>query len=271
MTNFTFEPELNRTPPRPVRYRHGWQAGCGVWFIRLFMLPHTIIGIGFLCYAIASTGLFAAVGLLGSNYDGRIVKKDDTRSSKGTRHYYVQYVYDVDGQGYSGEVKVDKERFDQVREGDAITVRAWDVMPDSGQWPRVPGHWPASCVGELWAVTMFWNGILSIFLWWMYVRPWRQRRLVRIGIPTAGIIREVNMQVNKGTKSFVIRYEYAVPATDDRPGQVLNGKLRSTVKNAEHAKRGDVATVLFHPRKPSRSLLYAYCDYRAAGEKVGRI
>jgi hypothetical protein len=86
---------------------------------------------------------------------------------------------------------------------------------------------------------------------------------VSIGIPTQGIIRDVKMQMNKGTKNYVMVYEYAVPATEDQPGQIRNGRLTTTVKSAAGAMRGDVVTVLFHPRKPRRSLLYAYSDYRA--------
>jgi hypothetical protein len=266
MTNLTFESELNGPTPRPVRYRDGWNAGCGLWCVRLFTLPHTIVGITVLCIAIASTGQFAAVGLLGKSYEGKIVKKDDSRSTKGTRHYYVQYTYDVDGRGYRGEVKVTKDRFDEMREGDAITVRAWDVMPDSGQWPRVPGHLPIEDLGGKWFFAVFWNGLMSVFLWMVYVRPWRQRQLVRIGIPTQGIIRDVNTYTNKGTKNYVLKYEYAVPATEEQPGQVLHGRLTSTVKAAAGANRGDVVTVLYHPQKPRRSLLYAYSDYRATTE-----
>jgi hypothetical protein len=230
------------------------------------MLPHTIAGIVILCVAIASTGLFVAVGLLGNTHDGKIVRKDDTRSTKGNRHYYVQYQYEVDGGHYSGEVKVSKEHYDDVREGDAITVRAWDAMPDSGQWPRVPGHWPIEDLGGKWFFAVFWNGILSVFLWLMYVRPWRQRQLVRFGILTKGIIREVKTHMNKGTKNYVICYDYAAPSTDERPGQVYAGKLTSIAKSAQLAAAGDVPTVLYYPHKPWRSVLYAYSDYRVVTE-----
>src|SRR5262245_32613943 len=106
MSDHVFEPELNSPIPRRVGYRDGVATGCGIWFIRLFILPHTIGGIGFLCLAIGSTGLFLAVGLFGTTYEGRIVKKDDTRAVKGTKHWYVQYTYDVDGQAYWSEVQV---------------------------------------------------------------------------------------------------------------------------------------------------------------------
>jgi hypothetical protein len=173
-------------------------------------------------------------------------------------------MYEVDGRGYSGEVKVSKEHFDEVREGEAITVRAWDVMPDSGQWPRLPGHLPIEDLAGKWFFAAFWNGILSLFLWLFYVSPWRQRQLVSIGIPTQAIIRDVNVQMNKGTKNYVMLYEYAVPVTEDQPGRVLTGKLSSTAKAAASAKRGEVVTVLYDPRKPRRSLLYRYSSYRAA-------
>jgi hypothetical protein len=199
MTNFTFEPELNRPTPRPVRYGDGCQTGCGIWFVRLFMLPHTLVGIGFLCAAIWFTSQFAAVGLFGTTCDGKVVKKDDTRRTKGARRYFVIYTYELNGQAHTSELLVDEQRFAEINEGDAITVRVWEATPDSGQWPRLPGYWPIGRVGGAWLVAVFWNSILSIFLWTFYVRPWRQRQLVRIGIPAEGIIRDVSTYVNKGT------------------------------------------------------------------------
>jgi hypothetical protein len=51
------EPELTGPTPRAVGYRDGCATGCGLWFLRLFTLPHTIIGIAVLCSALWSTGL----------------------------------------------------------------------------------------------------------------------------------------------------------------------------------------------------------------------
>lgn len=264
MTEHTFEPELNVALPRRVRLRDGFRAGCALWFVRLFLLPHTLVGIGILCAALWTTGIFLAVGVFGSSYDGVIVKKDASRAVKGTKGWYVKYTYTVDGREYATEVSVSKERFAEINEGDAITVRALESSPESGPWPRVPGHWPITELGGKWIITLFWNGIMSVFLWNMYVRPWRIRRLVRWGWPTEGIIRDVQMKTGKGSTSYRINYEYASCPVDGSDGQLFSGKMTSTVKDASYAQTGHLITVLYDPNKPTRSVVYRYSDYRAA-------
>ncbi len=264
MITHQFEPELNLPTPRQVRYRNGFATGCGMWSIRLFLLPHTIVGIGALCVALWSTGVYVAVGLFGTNYEGRIVKKDESRSSKGVKHYYMKYTFTVDRQPYSEDVPVSQERFAEIHEGDAITVRALESAPDTGQWPRIPGHWPIQELGGKWFFALFWNGVMSIFVWQMYVVPYRQCGLVRWGQPTEGIIRNKTKQVNKGTKSYRLTYEFAAPAADGSKGQVLTGKMTTTLTEAANAHEGQLVTVLYHPDKPWRNTLYAYSCYRAA-------
>lgn len=264
MSEFTFEPELLETAPRRVKFRDGYKAGCGMWGIRIIMLPHTIIGVGFLVLAVGTTLQFFAVALLGTNCEGKIVKKDDSRSVKKSPRYYLLYEFTLDERIHTGEVQVDVEQFRAVNEGDPISVRAWDVLPDRGQWPRVSGHWQILSIGETWIPALFWNGVLSFFIWHMYVRPWRQRCLVRSGVPTAGIVRRVTEQQHKGSKSYRIEYEYAAIPLDDTVSRTFKGRTTSTVKGAELAKEGDLITILYFPNKPHRSVAYRYADYRAA-------
>ena len=264
MSDYPFEPELNQPTPRRVRYRDGLNTGCGLWFVRLFMLPHTIVGIGALAIVLYFTGLFIGVGLFGKDFDGKITKKDDSRTGKGTRYYYLKYEYTVAGQQHTDEVSVSAERFAEINEGDAITVRALEFAPESGQWPRVPGHWPITGLGAKWLFALFWNGVLSVFLWHLYVRPWRQRVLARYGLTTSGIIRKVTEVQNRGSKSYRIDYEYAGIPLDDCLSRTFQGRTESSVKGAEFARVGHLITVLYLPGKPHRSVAYRYSDYRAA-------
>lgn len=164
MSGFSIEPELNSPTPRRVGYRDGAKTGCGLWFIRLFLLPHTIIGIGFLSVAIGSTGLYVAVGLFGETYDGKVVKKE-TRKHKTGKTNYAHYVFTADGREHTGEVSISEAGFAEIRESDAITVRALEAWPERGNWPRVPGHSPLRDIGAMWLAALFWNGIMSVFLW----------------------------------------------------------------------------------------------------------
>jgi hypothetical protein len=261
MSEHVFEPELDSPVPRRVGYRDGVATGCGLWFVRLFILPHTIVGVSLLCIAIGSTGLFAAVGLFGGTYDGKVVRKEIRRYKSGQTHH-LHYVFVVDDREYTGEASVSQQRFGEINEGGAITVRALESAPSWGEWPRVPGHSPLLDLGGIWLFALFWNGILSIFVWTVYLRPWRNRCLVRYGQPTQGIIREVKAQSGKGSTRYRITYEYAVPSLDGTDGQVHSGKTSTTRKEGAYASVGNLVTVLYDPRKPWRSVIYKYCEYR---------
>jgi len=91
----TFEPELDQPLPRRVRAREGCGYGCGIWFFRLFMLPHTIIGPWLVFKAISNIVLYLGVLLAGQDMDGKIIRKFETQGKKGP-YYFAEYVFTFD-------------------------------------------------------------------------------------------------------------------------------------------------------------------------------
>src|SRR4051794_10637986 len=136
------EPELTGPTPRGVRYRDGWATGCGLWVVRLFLLPHTIIGIGALVVAMWSTGVYVGVLAFGTDCPGAVVRKTERPGSKGKTYRYVDYEYTANGRLYTGRVSVDADEYRQVNTGDRVTVRALESAPDTEPWPRLPGSTP---------------------------------------------------------------------------------------------------------------------------------
>lgn len=254
------EPELAGPTPRRVRY-HTRGTGCGLWFVRLFILPHTIAGVVLVGVALWSTGVYLGVWLFGTEYPGAVVKKSERRGSKGKMSYTVEYEYMVAGRLHTAQVSVNADEYRQVAAGDQFAVRALESAPESGPWPRLPGQTPILDVAGMWLFALFWNGILSVFLWVVYLRPWRMRRLVRWGRPAPGIVRDTTMSVSKGTKTYHLTYEYAA-ADDGGEPAVFTGKMACTQALAAGARPGDLVTVLYDPRKPRRSLIYQYADHR---------
>ena len=255
------EPELAGSTPRRVRYRTRG-AGCGLWFIRLFILPHTVAGVVLLGVALWSTGLYVGIWLFGDEYPGAVVKKSERRGSKGKWFYTVDYEYMVAGRLHTGQVSVNADEYRQVAEGDRFSVRALESAPDSEPWPRLPGQHPLANVGGKWLMALFWNGLLSLFVWGVYVRPWRLRQLIRWGRPTTGIVRTAEFFHRKGSKWHQLTYEYAAAADDGGELAVYTRKMSSPPALAAGAKSGDLVTVLYDPRKPRRSLIYKFSDYR---------
>jgi hypothetical protein len=270
VTEHHFEPELAQPPPRPVQRRGGWQSGCGLWFLRLFLLPHTLAGVWLLAMATASTVLWVGVLLLGTEVAGNVVRKTEHRSRKGGVYREVEYSFLVDGVEYTGKVSPDADGYAALQEGQPITVRALPWAPGGGDsiggfgrrhWPRMPGCSPFWDVTWFWFIALFWNGILSVFLWQAYVRPWFQRRLLRHGLPATGVVLQARSGTNRGTRFLRVRYEYTPAPGDAGADRLYAGSVTATGPGFPAFEEGDELTVLYDPRRPRRSVPYRLADY----------
>jgi len=259
----TFEAELDQPLPRKVRAREGCGYGCGIWFFRLFMLPHTIIGPWLLFKAISNIVLYLGVLLAGQDVDGKIIRKFETQGKKGP-YYHAEYIYTFDQLLYDATVSLDANEYAALREGQLINVKVYKPGVECGHWPGVASYSPIREAGGMLLAALFWNSILSVFIYMLYIRPWRFRQLVRWGRPAEGIVRSVHTQMNKGTKSHQVRYEYVVPPDGHSPGGVFTGKTSGVGAVAGRIQVGSIVTVLYDPRRPKRSMLYPVSDFRAA-------
>src|SRR4051794_9590097 len=105
------EPELAGPIPRAVRYRDGWAVGCGMWFVRLFILPHTLAGVFMLGLAVWSTAVYLGVWLFGEEYPGAVVQKVERPGSKGRTTYTVEYEYTVAGRVHTGRASLSQAEY----------------------------------------------------------------------------------------------------------------------------------------------------------------
>lgn len=260
MPRHAFEPELERPVPRPVRHRGGINVVGGHYlFLLLFGLP----GMGVLLSALKATLLFLGVLLIGTEVEGRILQKRDSQTKNGPV-YSVQYAYTVDGRESSHKVAVSADAYLAAKAGGPVTVRTlpWTA---AGHWPRLSRHRPWQEMAWRWWFALFWNGILSLFLWDLYWVPSRQQRLVRWGRPSRGIVRDVRMKTWNSLRSggvySEITYEYVVDGDDPLRPQLLTGQAAATVEAGKDIRAGDELTVLYDPQRPKRSLLYKLADY----------
>jgi|SRR5947209_6319935 len=254
------EPELNTPTPREVSYREGFRPGCGAWATRLALIPHTVAGVVILLLALNATGLYLRVGLFGVECDGRVVHKTAYKGGKGGWHYEFTYAYTLDQVQHTERVMVNADAYGQFSEGDPVAVRALESEPERDPWVRVPGHNAVQEVLGAWFMALFWNGIMCLFLWPLYGRPRRHRRLVRLGQPVGGVIREVRER-NTKPRSWKVTYEYPVPDPDGL------GEVQQTssmvLDKLPAVTAGTPVTVLYDPNKPKRSVVYGLTNYRA--------
>jgi hypothetical protein len=257
-----FEPELSQPVPRPVRRREA-AAGCIVGCVSVFILPHIYIGIFLLVTAILATLSWVGVRWYGVEMNGRVVGKEEYTSRKTQKTTYtLHYAYTVEGSEYLGQTGISAEAYAVLQKGQALPMRVllWEPKSHAVQLPesslRGGGLW-----GN-WFGALFWNGILCIFLWMTWVRPWRQRQLVRWGELTSGLVRDVRSIPEKnGVLRYTIRYEYTCLPALNEPEQLYTRSASSTNTIVAEVKVGDVLTVLYDPKRPQRSVPYLFADF----------
>ena len=140
-----------------------------------------------------------------------------------------------------------------------VWVRAMDVGPIhyskamSGEVIYWCGTPPASCILALMCVGWF-IASAGVFVG-AYHAPWSERRLMRQGVAVPGRI------VGRGgdgppRSPFGVEYEFEV-----RPGVVAAGKMTVNSEHKDRTVPGAAVTVLYHPRRPTRSIVYEFADF----------
>jgi hypothetical protein len=243
-----------------VRHRG---SAIATWGRRLFIIPHILIGLGVLLAAVWETILYLGVLLIGTEVEGRILQTSKVQTKNGFS-CGVEYAYSVGGRQFIHKKSVTDATHVAVNAGDAVTIRTL-LWTSAGHWPRLPDHQPLTEAASMWKVALFWNGVLSIFLWKFYWMPLRQRRLVRWGALARGVVQDVKLKswirINPDTAYIEITYVYAVDGDSPQQAQLLTGHVNLTDSVGNDIRTGDELTVIYDPRRPKRSLVYKLAVY----------
>jgi hypothetical protein len=164
-------------------------AGCGIWVMRLFILPHMCVGVWLLIQAMLTVGWFFA----GNDVAGQVTYGWALPSKKSTA-YEVEYRYpDGTTQGRA-QASVSRDYYDQLPgpmrlAGGRPTstpavpaatlplrVRVFRVGPLFHVAPLPPvGESIGAQLGFALFAAAFWNGIVSVFAYQFWIKPWRLR------------------------------------------------------------------------------------------------
>jgi len=253
--DFQMPPELQRRPPRAIRRKSGAFGGCGLVFGRLFILPHMIIGLGLLF----TVPLTIAEMFFGQVTQGQIIKKWTTSGKK--TNYHIKYEYDVNGVHRSGERSCSQSEYDAIADPSrtqpppSIEIRGLNIagryfheamLPDESRWGKI---------GFFMFFALFWNGVLSVFVYILWIAPWREKRLYRWGTPVPGRIYGKHTRSGKST-SYYLDYEFIQP-------QLGMLRKRQSVPSERYYKahEGQLVTVLCYPHKTRTTVIYEYGDF----------
>lgn len=241
--------ELQAAPPRMVRLRSG--RGGRLFGVRIFMLPHVLIG------------LIAAVILIGEPIwlfatpaiSGRITFIQTSQGRHGTQHQ-VNYTYVTDGHIINDRSRVSDAAYQSLKGGSPIKLHVINIGGHQFSEVDVSGQQYADSRWFLWIWAIFWNGMMLLML----RQPIVARRLVRDGQPLRGKI--VDKMTYRGKSNrFSVKYEY----TPQAGGSVGPTTRSMTVmrQDFQSAEAGQEITVIYDPLRPSQAVIYEYGDYMA--------
>lgn len=264
------EPCATLLPPQPrrVRYRT-WGAIAGIWAIRLFFLPHTFVGIALLGKLFLS--LLLAVG--GSDTRGQIDRAwaNENASRKATS-YHIAY---TDGTFISRERQADVSKqffsglpLEQIRAGTErpdVTERLLQVGMIDLAVPLTDQFLPGGLELKWFFIPVFWNGLLSFFIYKIYVYPYRLRRMYKLGAEATGTVTGKTITRRK-TTIYRAQYQFTTPDGRDWPASTSVAK-----KIYDQTTPGQPIHVLYRPDNPKWSQVYEMGNYDildAAGEPI---
>ncbi len=220
--------------------------------VRLFVLPHVMVGIGMALVVLSKLLLV----LIGTATLGTMESKTFSKDRKGRCSYHVHYSFRTDNSVHRGKTHIDSDFYDVLAERASVQVLYLGLAPEYISDILQPGK---SLPPNTWKAIIFagfWNAVVSLFVYLLYIRPWRRKRLVKTGAAGTGkvVARRIDRGA-KGTPQFVVEYEYLALGQSYRGEEMTDESLYNAFPN------GRRLSVIYDPKKPSRSVALDLCEW----------
>jgi hypothetical protein len=234
-----------------------------LWLGRIFTLPHTLIGIGALGY-----WLFLLLwGMFGSDIPAVVTGSDTHKTRKGGTVYMLRYEFAAGGKTKSASSSVNRALYDRIQAEDtarpSLTVRYLSIAGFDHYELREGRSGVWSTFGFLTIWVSFWNSIMGLIVYHIWIQPIRVRFLYKYGDVTGGRLVGKRTRTGKST-TYYASYEFRHPIT----GETVRSETQ--VRNRmdwQGATEGQPVTILYAFNKPKRSTVYEFGGYRVEGVK----
>ncbi|MCW3058730.1 MAG: hypothetical protein JWQ02_551, partial [Capsulimonas sp.] len=158
-----------------------------------------------------------------------------------------------------GSSSVSSDDYQRLEPGRNVTVQALSWAPSILPTVREASGSRNKNLIFFWGFSIIWNGMLSVFVWAIFVWPSIVRRLVVDGIPTPARVTRKAENSSDDSKSYDIHYEFIPEQAGEAP---MQGKTAVTQEQWSSVSEGDMLTVLYNAKRPNWSVLYRFADYR---------
>lgn len=236
-------------PPAPRDIRRKTAPGCTLTGIRLFILPHMCVGVGMLLFLAWELSVL----LFGTSSTGNVTGRHTKPSSKGGPTRFIDYAY---GNRIADHQQVAFNDYQRLATGSPVKVRSLTIAGHSFSLLIDPLAPTLRDIGFLAFFSCFWNGVVCIFVWTLYVLPWRRKWLARNGEPVVGRVTSKVSLPGKNGKTYSVKYDYA-----SSDGLARSGEMPIEPIAYEETREGQNVIVLYDPMKPNHSVVYEFGEY----------
>ena len=231
--------------------------GGSIWFTRIFILPHTLVGLGaFFVW------LFVWLWILfGTDTAGKVTGSKTSYSRKGGTTFSLQYQYDDGQQIRDGSDGVKNEIYQKFQgqkdTWPAVTVHHFELGPiHQAKLKESQSLWAVLGFLTLWMG--FWNSVVGIFVYQIWVKPLQLRWLCRHGAATTGRVTGKRTRSGKST-TYYVSYVFTVPGY---PEPIKKEMVVNKAGLWTSATQDQQITVLYSVNKPKRlNAVYEFSGY----------
>ena len=176
-----------------------------------------------------------------------------TRGSKGSVTYDVRFHYTLDGQRHDDGQQVTAGEFRQRHLGDRLTGRAAMFFGQPICLTTAGNTTRQTLI--LAGAAPFWNAIMAVFVYRLWITPWRLRRLLETGTAVAGEVTAQRTFRARSGPSVSVRYRFPTP------GGPVEGAATVTGKAIQRLDATRPITVVYDPARPRRNAVYEFAGY----------
>lgn len=234
-----------------IRYLSGWFS---LWGPRLFVLPHMIVGVGFVFVFLIKV----ALGVFGTRTEGRVDLLDLKSSKKDEVSCKLEYSFFVNEQKHHGESQVEGNSYQALKVHDKVPVVYLSWLPslasDAIERERPFPH-------DTWLIggfSVIWNGIVGVFFYVLYIEPLREKRLLKNGSIADGALTELGTSRSvKGRITYYAKYSYHVD------GVIHEDTVNLTKNEYANTHVGMPIRAVYDPKSPQKSETLEYGFWKA--------
>jgi hypothetical protein len=229
-------------PPRIVRRRRGHAR---IFVFRYVFTPAMVL---IVLWVLASFG----VATYGTRINGKLTGVRDQDAGGGRRAYFAQYKFDLDGQTFRDEQRMQGQTAFSWKIGDTVNVRTavvrghrYSTLADGPS-----GFLEFNGMQIYLAILLLFIGLpTTVYTGW--ISPRRTRRLLQTGIVTTATIEDLPPGAQRRGE-----YGFLTPTAE---------RFRSSTAlpppTAAAVEIGDPLTIVHHPTNPGRHVVYDLCDF----------